>query len=75
MVQTQRDLGCGFEIAVRALGLGEGLKSARCTQYARDTIHHLDLIEGQSRLRAGRAQDALCRSGVEREARARCHAV
>lgn len=32
----QGEIGRGFELAVNALNLGEGLKSARCTQYVRD---------------------------------------
>lgn len=32
----QGEIGRGFERAVNALSLGEGLKSARCTQYVRD---------------------------------------
>ncbi|MFG2778224.1 hypothetical protein ACGFY7_10245 [Streptomyces prunicolor] len=33
---NQGEIGRGFEIAVGALGLGEGLKSARCVQYVRE---------------------------------------
>jgi hypothetical protein len=33
---NQGELGRGFEIALSALRLGEGLKSARCTQYVRE---------------------------------------
>ncbi|MFD3561904.1 hypothetical protein ACFWVU_19780 [Streptomyces sp. NPDC058686] len=33
---NQGEIGRGFEIAMRALSLGEGLKSARCTQYVRE---------------------------------------
>jgi hypothetical protein len=33
---NQGEIGRGFEIAVSALSLGEGLKSARCVQYVRE---------------------------------------
>ncbi|MFD9133670.1 hypothetical protein ACFVZA_14795 [Streptomyces bottropensis] len=33
---NQGEIGRGFEIAVGALSLGEGLKSARCVQYVRE---------------------------------------
>ncbi|MFG3364259.1 hypothetical protein ACGF0K_04700 [Streptomyces sp. NPDC048156] len=33
---NQGEIGRGFEIAMGALSLGEGLKSARCTQYVRE---------------------------------------
>lgn len=33
---SQGEIGRGFEIAVSALRLGEGLKSARCVQYVRE---------------------------------------
>lgn len=32
----QGEIGRGFEIALNALQLGEGLKSARCVQYVRE---------------------------------------
>ncbi|MEU6340669.1 hypothetical protein ABZ883_06930 [Streptomyces sp. NPDC046977] len=33
---NQGEIGCGFQIALSALQLGEGLKSARCVQYVRE---------------------------------------
>ena len=33
---NQGEIGRGFEIALSALSLGEGLKSARCLQYVRE---------------------------------------
>ncbi|MFE3854552.1 hypothetical protein ACFXPN_25870 [Streptomyces griseorubiginosus] len=42
---NQGEIGRGFEIAVSALTLGEGLKSARCVQYVREfqgrVTHHM----------------------------------
>ena len=33
---NQGEIGHGFDIALNALRLGEGLKSARCIQYVRE---------------------------------------
>lgn len=49
----QGEIGCGYEIALRALSLGDGLKSARCLQYVREF--------------QGRVTDAMRRAPESRE--------